>query len=178
MTSEAFAFKTGDRVRHINLGYGVVVYDKGGDHVRVRLDASRRTTKPIERSVQRDRIRLVGAQGSRAALALASAPSYERPEHAPQPKDLPVRHERYLAFVRSKPCCFCFAPAPSDPHHFGPRGMGTKTDDLRVVPLCRRCHDQWHSLAQVLPKSHAETVERFYSKQVDLLVEFFGKAPA
>ena len=57
----------------------------------------------------------------------------------------PLRSEDYLAFVRSQPCLLCAAPAPSDPHHYGPRGLGQKTDDYRTVPLCRKCHDTLHA---------------------------------
>lgn len=89
------------------------------------------------------------------------------------PKPLkPARSERYLAFVRAKSCCSCKAAGPSDPHHFGGRGMGQKTDDFRTVPLCRFCHDQWHQRA-VLPKMDEKTSRVFMlQKQVDLLVEF------
>jgi len=56
----------------------------------------------------------------------------------------PARAPHYLAFVRQLPCCVCGSPEPNDPHHWGPRGMGSKTDDFRTVPLCRRCHDRIH----------------------------------
>lgn len=59
--------------------------------------------------------------------------------------DSPARAPHYLAFVRGLDCVACGAPAPVDPHHFGPRGIAQKTDDYRVVPLCRRCHDAAHA---------------------------------
>lgn len=73
----------------------------------------------------------------------------------------PARAPHYLAWVRELPCALCGAPPPSDPHHAGPRGMGQKTDDYRVLPLCRACHRRLHD-------GHAELeVER---RQLDLLV--------
>ena len=58
-----------------------------------------------------------------------------------QPKPpAPRRSKHYLAFVRKLDCCNCGTPGPSDPHHEGKRGVGQKTSDMLVVPLCRRCH--------------------------------------
>ena len=61
------------------------------------------------------------------------------------PKDTPARSERYLAYVRTLPCCCCETDPPNDPHHVGGRGMGTKEHDYCAVPLCRRCHDEIHA---------------------------------
>lgn len=53
----------------------------------------------------------------------------------------------YLDFVRSKPCCACGAPGPSDPDHLKARGAGSgKRNDFTIVPLCRSCHDERHAL--------------------------------
>ena len=50
------------------------------------------------------------------------------------------RSKAYLDYVRSRPCCICGSPPPSDPHHFfgsmGPR----KTSDYHSVAMCRPCH--------------------------------------
>lgn len=88
----------------------------------------------------------------------------------PKPRG-PARSDAHLARVRAMPCCVCSAPAPSDPHHFGPRGMGQKTSDFRVVPLCRAHHDEWHAKHACAPYDRAETTELFLRKQVDVLVE-------
>ena len=50
----------------------------------------------------------------------------------------------YLDFIRNKPCCVCFNPAPNDPHHLRAIGMGRNRNKLSefehiekgVVPLC------------------------------------------
>lgn len=63
--------------------------------------------------------------------------------HGPvaQPKPpAPRRSKSYLAYVRKLDCCNCGTPGPSDPHHEGKRGVGQKTSDMLVIPLCRRCH--------------------------------------
>lgn len=63
-----------------------------------------------------------------------------------------VCDERYLAHVRTLPCCCpsCQVrghPAPSDPHHpkhredGGSIGAGMKADDARAIPLSRAHHD-------------------------------------
>lgn len=56
--------------------------------------------------------------------------------------------EAYLAFIRSLPCCACGARAPSHAHHEtgGGRGKGQKAPDRRTLPLCFRCHRQFHDL--------------------------------
>ena len=57
----------------------------------------------------------------------------------------PARSERYLAFVRTKPCLITGRPGPSSAHHHGPRGMGEKTDDYRTIPLCHEVHMAFHA---------------------------------
>jgi hypothetical protein len=85
-------------------------------------------------------------QGSRMLRAAASRGRPFTPGGAPRPKTArPHRSPAYLAFVREHACCACGAEGPSDAHHFGPRGLGEKTDDFRTAPLCRRCHDEWHA---------------------------------
>lgn len=91
-----------------------------------------------------------------------------RPVALPKPTP-PLSCEAYLAWVRKMPCCFCSAPPPSDPHHYGPRGVGQKTDDLRVAPLCRPCHDVLHS-QPLTPRIR----EVLLAAQVDLLVRWIG----
>lgn len=82
----------------------------------------------------------------------------------------PVRSPAYLDWVREHPCCACGAAGPSDPHHYGRHGVGTKTDDLRTVPLCREDHDAFHRTRCVRGKSPRETHVLFVSTMVELLV--------
>ncbi len=59
----------------------------------------------------------------------------------------------YLDFIRNKPCCVCFNPAPNDPHHLRAIGMGRNRNKLSefehiekgVVPLCRKHHQEFHN---------------------------------
>jgi hypothetical protein len=73
--------------------------------------------------------------------------------------------------VRTKPCAWCHAPGPSDPHHWGSRGVGQKTDDFRTLPLCRKHHDEFHARGMI-GENKAGTIETFLRAQVDLLVEW------
>jgi hypothetical protein len=66
----------------------------------------------------------------------------------------------------------CCRPAPSDPHHVGRRGVGQKTDDYRTVPLCRRCHDEFHATGML--RGVGGVREHFFRKQIDLLVEWIS----
>ncbi|UZA04109.1 hypothetical protein [Moraxella bovis] len=55
--------------------------------------------------------------------------------------------------IKSLPCVQCHAPPPSDPCHanwgeFG-KGMGTKSDDEYTIPLCRACHFDFDTYADM-----------------------------
>lgn len=91
-------------------------------------------------------------------------------------KSNPERNEPYLAFIRNKPCLGCGQPGPSDPHHFGPRGIATKTSDFRTVPLCRKCHDDFHRTGLLHGEpTRVETERCIYRKQLDQLIEWNRK---
>lgn len=67
------------------------------------------------------------------------------------------RSEKYLNFVRSKPCISCGFPAPSDAHHLislGNGGMGTKDNDGMTIPLCRKHHDELHRNPHGFDQTH------------------------
>lgn len=80
--------------------------------------------------------------------------------------------EKYTRWVKTQQCCGCGSPA-DDPHHIinsglGLGGVGTKTHDLFVIPLCRRCHDELHR--------DVSAWERQHGSQVTLLVQFLNRA--
>ncbi|MEG2040351.1 MAG: DUF968 domain-containing protein, partial [Hafnia sp.] len=78
--------------------------------------------------------------------------------------------EKYTRWVKTQKCCGCNNPA-DDPHHVinhGLGGMGTKTHDLFVLPLCRRCHDKLHKDVATWEQKHGD--QRF------LLIEFLNYA--
>ncbi|HDS7001585.1 DUF968 domain-containing protein, partial [Escherichia coli] len=61
----------------------------------------------------------------------------------PQREEMPV----YTRWVKTQKCMTCGNQA-DDPHHIidhGLGGMGTKADDLFVIPLCRKCHNELHA---------------------------------
>jgi hypothetical protein len=84
----------------------------------------------------------------------------------------PARNEAYLAYVRAKPCAGCAAPGPSDPHHYGLRGVAQKASDYQTTPLCRRCHDSFHDTRELPGRNVAETRGDLLAAQVALLVRW------
>jgi hypothetical protein len=56
-----------------------------------------------------------------------------------------LRSQRYLAFIRGKPCLKC--GDAGEAHHITyaqPRAMALKSGDQWAVPLCHRCHMALH----------------------------------
>lgn len=62
----------------------------------------------------------------------------------------PVRNPAYLRWIRSLPCVVCRTRGQIEASHTGPHGMGQKSSDLSVIPLCARHHrtgnDSYHRL--------------------------------
>lgn len=50
----------------------------------------------------------------------------------------------WLGWIRSLPCCSCGARPPNHPHHATGGGMGRKSHDRETMPLCFRCHRDFH----------------------------------
>jgi 5-methylcytosine-specific restriction endonuclease McrA len=65
--------------------------------------------------------------------------------------------KRYLEYVRTKSCMHCYAPPPSEAHHWHPheKGVGRKPSDAFCVSLCRTCHQHFHDTG-TLPNLSAE----------------------
>lgn len=57
-----------------------------------------------------------------------------------------MKDTRYLNRVRGLPCCMCGAFPPVEAHHRTGGGMGLKANDRATMPLCTRCHKQFHDL--------------------------------
>ena len=90
----------------------------------------------------------------------------------PKPRK-PIRDRKYLEWVASHPCLVCGGPA-GQAHHvrFGhAAGMGTKPDDLRVIPVCAKCHDKIHN-AKIPPHIGREEI---YEGMIELLIEWIAK---
>lgn len=62
----------------------------------------------------------------------------------------PRRNPRYLAWIRTQPCCVCGSRRRIEASHTGPHGLGQKSPDSSAIPLCRRHHwtgdDSYHRL--------------------------------
>jgi hypothetical protein len=57
----------------------------------------------------------------------------------------------YLAWLHSLACIICAAlrtdqATKTEAAHLGPRGLSTKVEDRKAVPLCRRHHEALHKL--------------------------------
>lgn len=103
-----------------------------------------------------------------------------QPRPVPKPRGR-LRSGAYLDHVRALPCCSCGAPGPSDPHHWSHsrrRGVGTKLDDLLVVPLCRRCHDLWHAKGTLPGRTKVESALCLLDAQVGCLVDYLAERMA
>ncbi len=84
----------------------------------------------------------------------------------PQREEMP----RYTRWVKTQKCMVCGNQA-DDPHHIighGLGGMGTKADDLFVIPLCRECHDELHAGVKEFEEKHGS--------QLLLLIRFLMHA--
>ena len=60
------------------------------------------------------------------------------------------RSSRYLAWVRTHPCCVCGSTRRIEASHTGPHGIGQKSPDTSAIPLCAKHHrtgnDSYHRL--------------------------------
>ncbi|RWZ94416.1 DUF968 domain-containing protein [Escherichia coli] len=84
----------------------------------------------------------------------------------PQREEMPV----YTRWVKTQKCMTCGNQA-DDPHHIighGLGGMGTKADDLFVIPLCRKCHNELHAGGKDFEEKHGS--------QLLLLIRFLMHA--
>lgn len=58
-------------------------------------------------------------------------------------KVLPIRDDKYKAWIKKQKCVNCPKPA-DDPHHVKipfHGGIATTPGDDRCIPVCRECHD-------------------------------------
>ncbi|MFN2046964.1 DUF968 domain-containing protein [Pantoea agglomerans] len=89
-----------------------------------------------------------------------------------RPKRRRWKNAKYTRWVKSQPCACCNMQA-DDPHHiigYGQGGMGTKSHDLFVIPLCRAHHDELHR--------DVRAFEEKYGSQIVLLFRFIDYAIA
>lgn len=94
------------------------------------------------------------------------SPSQYLQRQKPQREEMPV----YTRWVKTQKCMTCGNQA-DDPHHIighGLGGMGTKADDLFVIPLCRKCHNELHAGVKDFEEKHGS--------QLLLLIRFLMHA--
>ena len=84
----------------------------------------------------------------------------------------PARSPRYLTYVQAEPCCGCDAPAPSEAHHEGPRGVSQKASDFLTAPLCWRCHHAVTATHALPGRSQGETRALIHQIQAALLARW------
>lgn len=158
-------------------GGAVFTVEPGADG-EIRKLAGRRLIRVQERLTQRPR----------QTLRPCRAEEDTTPEHAgPPPASRivhrgaaplsscprrPARRQSYLRFVRSRPCCACWAPAPSEAHHFGPHGTGQKCDDYQTVPLCGSCHREITDRYTVPGHTRGEAEVLFLRTALTLLIDW------
>lgn len=57
-----------------------------------------------------------------------------------------IRSPKYIAWIRTLPCCGCGQPSDDAHHIIGFDGiMGGKADDAMAIPVCRACHTTLHT---------------------------------
>ncbi len=70
----------------------------------------------------------------------------------------PQRNPRYLAWIRTQPCCVCGSKKAIEASHTGPHGIGQKSPDTSAIPLCAKHHrtgpDSYHRLG---PRKFSKT---------------------
>jgi len=70
----------------------------------------------------------------------------------------PQRCPRYLAWIRTQPCCVCGSRKFIEASHTGPHGIGQKSPDASAIPLCAKHHrtgnDSYHRLG---PRKFSKT---------------------
>lgn len=51
----------------------------------------------------------------------------------------------HMKRVSSLFCCVCHSPPPNDAHHIkNNTGMALKSSDFETIPLCSKCHYDFH----------------------------------
>lgn len=90
------------------------------------------------------------------------------------PKKKTKRDPKYLAYIRTLPCCVCGVRMGIVAHHESilGKGVGLKCSDYETLPLCRDCHHDRHF------KGFGWFDELFidYKREIiKLLIEYFGR---
>jgi hypothetical protein len=89
----------------------------------------------------------------------------------------PARNPRYLAYIRTLPCCVCGAFRVEASHTGSDGGMRQKASDFSAVPLCHRCHRTGKRAYHVIGKRAFEALHAisFDAIAARLMAEWGGK---
>ena len=85
------------------------------------------------------------------------------------------KSQKHLSFIRDKACIVCNTKHAIQAHHLlkpwkGERGMGMKSSDHNVIPLCFTHHHELHNTGDEykffekrgLPENHGKNLARLY----------------
>jgi len=80
----------------------------------------------------------------------------------------PYRSKKHLAWIRTKPCCYCGTNLEVVTHHLISCGlggsMGSKNADSLTIPLCVKCHAIVHSSGGTVIINQL----KYFHKQIEL----------
>jgi hypothetical protein len=79
----------------------------------------------------------------------------------------PLRNPAYKRFVKGFACVACGSTRLVDPAHTGDHGLGSKSSDFSVIPLCREHH--------VEMDADPRGFEVVHDIDVDALIAVFNK---
>lgn len=96
------------------------------------------------------------------------------------PKALPrLDAPDYRAYLAEQPCSSCPPlpcgeppAAPSEVHHYGPRGVSERASDAYGAPLCRGCHRCFHRHGHLPGRTAAQSRELLHRVQVACLLAY------
>lgn len=90
----------------------------------------------------------------------------------------PYRNEKFLNWIRSKPCCHCGKPPNSHAHHLIGvgiiSGVAKKISDALTIPLCGECHALVHQDVSQIDQLHYFTrlmKQAFQSGEIILITK-------
>ena len=81
----------------------------------------------------------------------------------------------YLDWIRSLDCCGCNTKPPCHPHHSTGAGMGLKSSDREAMPLCWRCHRDFHDGKGVFDGWGRDARRVWQELQVERALYLYGR---
>ncbi len=99
---------------------------------------------------------------------IASGPIYQR--------ERVTRDPEYRRFIKRLPCVACLRTWRVDPAHTGPHALGVKACDLKCIPLCRKCHDQFDADPVAFTEKHGLDIPALIAKFNEFYARVKGRA--